>query len=45
MLTVLGWIPQIVRFFGVFRGVAGFVVPIWPYLSKFFRGRMPALAH
>ncbi|MCY0877063.1 MAG: hypothetical protein OWT28_12465 [Firmicutes bacterium] len=39
MLTVIAWIPRIARFFGMFRGVAGFVGPIWPYVSKYFRGR------
>ncbi len=39
MLTIIGWIPQIVRFFGIFRGIAGFIVPVWPYVSKFIRNR------
>ncbi len=39
MLTIIGWIPQIVRFFGIFRGFVGFIGPVWPYVSKMFRGR------
>lgn len=39
MLTVLAWIPRIARMFGMFRGVVGFIGPIWPYVSKFMRGR------
>jgi len=42
MLTMLAWIPRIARFFGIFRGVAGFIGPVWPYVSNYFRGRRSA---
>ncbi|WP_179123070.1 hypothetical protein [Ferroacidibacillus organovorans] len=37
MLTILAWVPRIARFFGMFRGVVGFVTPMWPYVSSFVR--------
>ncbi|MCY0902677.1 MAG: hypothetical protein OWU32_10915 [Firmicutes bacterium] len=46
MLTMLAWIPRIARAFGMFRGVIGFIGPIWPHVSRFLRGgaRMGGLA-
>ncbi len=39
MLTMLAWIPRIVQFFGLFRGVVGFVGPMWPRISSYLRRR------
>ena len=39
MLTVLAWIPRLIRFFGVFQGVFGAVGQIWPMVSSLFSRR------
>ncbi len=39
MLTVLAWIPRLVRFFGVFQGVVGAFGSFWPVVSSLFQRR------
>lgn len=39
MLSMLVWVPRILQFFGMFRGVVGVVGPLWPRISAYFRQR------
>ncbi len=37
MLTMLAWIPRVLQWFGLFRGMVGAVGSVWPYVSTFIR--------
>lgn len=39
MASLLLFLPRLIQFFGVFRGVFGFFQPMWPYISQFFNRR------
>ncbi|WAH44356.1 hypothetical protein NZD89_13765 [Alicyclobacillus fastidiosus] len=43
MVSLLMFLPQLFRYFGMFQSFMGFVRPAWPFLSRIWR-RTPAVA-